>query len=515
MIEAHPGHRASRSSVALFYAILVSMAAVYYLFLAMDGSFDFFKPIELAARGMTFNSMLEHLLRGEFDVDPAAIAFEGVVRNGKTYTYFGIFPALLRLPLVPTALLARVDVTAPYCALAATVALCFKLASVALINDKLPKSRLQAIAFCAIVLSLLLGGAQIQFLRGTLYQETLLWAGAIASAFIYCAVRGLIAKREFSVGLIVSMATLAGLGLLTRVSTALGLYIATGLLVIVLACPAAGSMGSRLRSLGRGLTGRRTIIALAVLFGFVTLSGIVNYQRWGNPLTFAGDVGTYSSVIPRPDRLPRLEAYGNFNIQRLWYGVVYYFFPIWTIVRPDGQFLLSEFENRILDGVEAPPSSFLLSDPLLLVLGGAYLLRLPQPARERVIDVRAAAAVMIGFLIPVVLILTYIYMAFRYRMEFYPFLEFSAFLGFYAICINPGEFSARSRRRFALIMITVAGFGIIYSHFAVFLHKISPPGNYAPGGTDAGTVSPANGWVHYYRHYVKSVFPSIARRLDL
>jgi hypothetical protein len=515
MLEAHPGHRDSRIPVALFYVILILIATVYYLFLAMDGSFNFSKPIELAARGMTFNSMLEHLLRGEFDVDPAAIAFEGDVRDGKTYTYFGIFPALLRLPLLPTGALSWLDVTAPYCALAATVALGFKLASVALINDQLPKSGLQAIAFSAIALSLFLGGAQIQFLRPTLYQETIEWAGAIAAAFTYCAVRGLIAKREFSPGLIAAMAILAGLGLLTRASTALGLYVATGLLVLVLAWPAAGPLGSRLRWFVGGLASRRTIVALAILFGFVALSGVVNHQRWGNPLAFAGNPSASISYTARPERLALFETHGFFNIQRLWYGAIYYFFPIWTIVRPDGQFLFSEFETRIFEGVEAPPSSFLLSDPLLLVLGGAYLLRLPQLVRERLIDLRAMAAIMIGLLMPVFLILTYFYMAFRYRMEFYPLLEFAAFLGFFAICVNPGQFSVLSRRRLSLILITSAGFGIIYSHFALFLHKISPPGHYATGGIDADAVSPANGWIDYYNHYLKSVFPSVAQRLHL
>jgi hypothetical protein len=113
------------------------------------------------------------------------------------------------LPLVPTGALTRLDVTALYCALAATFALCFKLASVALINDKLPKSRLQVIALFAILLSLLFGEAQIQFLKGSIYQETLLWAGAIAAAFVCCAVRGLIAQREFSPVLIAVRASLA------------------------------------------------------------------------------------------------------------------------------------------------------------------------------------------------------------------------------------------------------------------------------------------------------------------
>jgi hypothetical protein len=264
------------------------------------------------------------------------------------------------------------------------------------------------------------------------------------------------------------------------------------------------------------LTSRRTIVALTILLGFVTLSGTANYQRWGDPLKFTGDPTAYIGFFAAPGRLTRLETYGVFNIERLWYSILYYFLPIWTVVRPDGQFLFSEFETRILDGVETPPSSFLLSDPLLLVLGGAFLRRLPQLARERLLDIRAVAALMIGFLIPIFLILTFMYMAFRYRMEFYPFLEFAAFLGFYAICVNPGQFSALWRSRLSLILIASAGFGIVYSHFALFLHKISPPVNYMRGGADTNAVSSANGWVYYYYYScLRSVFPSIAQRLHL
>jgi hypothetical protein len=512
MIEAHPARREPRTSLVLFYVILILVAAIYYLFLMMDGTLNFSKPVELAARGMIFNSMLEHLLHGEFDVDPAAVAFEGVVRDGKMYIYLGILPALLRLPLLPIGALAWLDVTGLYSALAATVALCFKFASAALINDKLPKSRLQAIAFFVIVLSLLLGGAQIQFLRASVYDETLEWAGAISAAFIYCALRGLIAKRAFSTGLIAVMASLAGLVLLTRVSTALGLYSGVGLLILVLAWPTAGPIRDRLPRFVRGLVSTRTLVGLAILLGFVTVSGMVNYQRWGNPLKFS-EYRTYIVFMAAPERLARWQAYGVFNLERLWYGVLYYFFPIWTIIRPDGEFLFSAFEARILDGVELPPSSFLLSDPLLLVLGGAFMLRLPRLARERLLDLRAVVALMIGFLIPVFLILTFMYMTFRYRMEFYPFLEFVAFLGFYAICINADQFSAASRSRLSLILLTSAGFGIVYSHLLLFLYKISPPGNYAHSGTDTSVVSPANGWVDYYYFHLREVFPSIAQRL--
>ena len=51
-----------------------------------------------------------------------------------------------------------------------------------------------------------------------------------------------------------------------------------------------------------------------------------------------------------------------------------------------------------------------LSDPLLLILAGAYLVRLPQLLRERLLDPRLVAALMIGLLVPVFLILTFMYM---------------------------------------------------------------------------------------------------------
>ena len=61
-------------------------------------------------------------------------------------------------------------------------------------------------------------------------------------------------------------------------------------------------------------------------------------------------------------------------------------------------------------------------------------------------NLRAVAALMVGFSIPIFLMLTYMYMAFRFRMEFYPLVEFAAFLGFYAICVKPDQYSAPFRR---------------------------------------------------------------------
>jgi hypothetical protein len=48
-----------------------------------------------------FGNMLLHLLHGEFAIDRAAIDFEAFTRDGKTYAYFGVFPAPLRLVAMP------------------------------------------------------------------------------------------------------------------------------------------------------------------------------------------------------------------------------------------------------------------------------------------------------------------------------------------------------------------------------------------------------------------------------
>lgn len=48
--------------------------------------------------GDFYDHQAASLLRGKLDVPPAAIAFEAFVRDGKSYGYFGLTPALLRLP---------------------------------------------------------------------------------------------------------------------------------------------------------------------------------------------------------------------------------------------------------------------------------------------------------------------------------------------------------------------------------------------------------------------------------
>ena len=75
-----------------FFFALLSVIAVYYLFLLSNGTFQIFAPEML---DKVFNSMLVNLSHGDFTVDRKTISFEASIRDGKTYTYFGVFPRII------------------------------------------------------------------------------------------------------------------------------------------------------------------------------------------------------------------------------------------------------------------------------------------------------------------------------------------------------------------------------------------------------------------------------------
>jgi hypothetical protein len=60
------------------------------------------------------------------------------------------------------------------------------------------------------------------------------------------------------------------------------------------------------------LASKRTVAAFAIRVGFLTLCGIVNYQRWGDALKFA-DFRAYIIYTIQSERLAHLTTYGVFN----------------------------------------------------------------------------------------------------------------------------------------------------------------------------------------------------------
>jgi hypothetical protein len=430
-------------------ALIPLILAIGYYTVLMTAGGGLFDPVP---HGLVFNDMLLHLLRGRFDVDPASIGDEGYIRDGATYAYFGIAPALYRLVFLPFPGFQTTDFTRVACLTAVATMAIFKTLTALAVAGRFPERRTRLLLPFVLAV-ILLGGSQIEFLRPSIFQETALWAAACSAGFIYLFVVGWLGDDGFTPRLMAKLALVAGLCLLTRVSTALGLYIAFG--------------GLWLISVWRDRRLARTYApAAAIAAVFAVLAAGINLARWGNPLVFV-DLNRALILARFPDRLARLHAYGEFNPIRLLYGLGYYFAPLWAM-GDGGKLWWQAFQERTIDGAELPPASFFVSDTLwvgLAIYGLIALLsRGRLPRRELVLSALP------GLLGPIALMLIAIAMTFRYRLEFYPFFDLCAFAGFARLLASPPSRPAN------FVIGTGAIAGVVTAHATWLLYMLSPFG---------------------------------------
>lgn len=481
------------ASPAAIYGMVVLAIAVYAGTLT-DFKFQFFRD---APYGYTFNSMLEHMLRFRFDVDPDAIGGEGFIRDGRVYAYFGPFPALLRLLFLPFVDLRTVDVSVASCFMAAVLSGLAKVGALRTLQRSVPAGPATSVLFAVAFLVALFSGAQLQFLAPTIYVEVVLWDGAFAALFLWGVARGAFGSRGFTPGLLMALASCAGAALLTRVSTGLGLYVATVCLAAYLGLTRFG--GSEAPGGGPPIHARRlatmlfqpmTLYPALILAGFALACAIVNYERWGNPLTFTDLHRNIIYLTQFPDRIARLDRYGEFNVRRLWYGIMYYFFPVWVWHDSSGQFLFTTYRTQFLQWIELPPSSFFVSDPLLLLTCG-YGLRCLAKKSVGGVDTGPFRALAVGLAVPPALMLIAISMSFRYRIEFYPFLDLGALLGLYAYCARADRDGRAAGGRVNVLILSLAAWSVAAAILLAVMYKVSSVG-------DAQLVTNGANLVQYY-----------------
>jgi hypothetical protein len=415
--------------------------------------------------GLTFNEMLTQLLHGRFDVDPATIGREAFQRGGRSYAYFGIFCALLRAPLILFGVVRSFDMTGPSLLVAASVSLAFRLAAVANVFSYAKPAPSLPYFRNIVLLAVAFSGETVQFLYPNIYQESVSWGDALAAAFVFVLVSVVLGGRRRRGRAYVAMAALAGLALLCRVSFGVGLYAALGLMIAV-------ELWSALRRIDPpSLAMRRIAPAVLVLAIFAGIAGWVNFERWGDPLSFIPMRLQTLNLAAYPDRLPRLERYGEFNLIRVPFALQYYFAPIWELTRQGGHLLFEPFQLRLFEDVELPPGSFFLSDPLVCLLGLAGVRSL-LTRRGVLAEAALARAALIGLAIPTVLILSAIGLTFRYRMDFYPMLDFAAWLGLAVIVMRErAVWEGRLASIAAVVLV-----GVLVAHVSMFAYRILPFG---------------------------------------
>jgi hypothetical protein len=186
-----------RNDRMLQLALLVFML-IYFGVILDDAGFGASRSLP---QNLTFNSMLAHLLHGQFWVDPQTIRDEGFVRNGHVYSYFGIWCALVRLPLRFLHLM-HVDFTPWSCLLAVCMATMAKIRTVLFLRKQSAStsepgsaSRRAAEWACGLMLIyVVLGGSAVAYLRASIYQEVVFWAVAFGAVFIYFSIKGIVLR---------------------------------------------------------------------------------------------------------------------------------------------------------------------------------------------------------------------------------------------------------------------------------------------------------------------------------
>jgi hypothetical protein len=456
-------------SHGLSFVGLLAIVAVYYLFLLSNGTFQLFAPEWL---DKTFDNMLVHLLRGEFTVDRDAIGYEAFTRDGKTFAYFGIFPAVLRLAAIPFTDFAQAELARLSCLTALVIFVALQLRMLLIVHHSVPAASRRPEFLAVIAAAIVLSGPQLYILSSAwIYNEPILWSAAMAAAFNLVIVRATFGAKSLRGRDLVLLAALAGLAINTRASVGVALYLGAILLVAWIVWLRYAPDRLTQQFSGKATPLSPTILPPIAILGLAAVvAGVVNFKRWDDAFTFA-DVHYYDMrVIVYPNLLEILRKYGEFDSGRIWLGALYYVTDIPYLLHTLPRFAEFLYARVVL--IVGPPSTPLLTNPLTIILAGIGLYRVwrePELSTQNVTVLRLA---LLGHAAAVILVLGYWFFIWRYRFDFTPFMMLSALVGYGSVSRAVAEARESWRKRARVAAIGLCFLGVLSSHYVLLLNKV-------------------------------------------
>jgi hypothetical protein len=448
------------------FAVLLTFVTVYYLFLLSNGTFQLFAPEML---DKAFGNMLTHLLRGEFTVDRQAIGHEAFTRDGKTYAYFGIFPALLRLFAVPFTDLARAELARLYCLASVVIFVALQLRMLLMIHYSLPVANRRPEYLVVMVAATVLSGPQLLILvSAMIYHEPVLWSAVMAAAFNLIVVRAAFGGGSLRNYDLVLLAAFAGMALNTRASIGVALYLGT-ILLVAWTVYAPDRATKQFSHQERRLPST-TLPPIAILGLAAVVVGIVNFERWGSAFTFANFNDYDMRLTAYPNLGDLLHKYGEFDVRRVWLGALYYATDIPYLLHtwpPFAKFLQARVQ--VIDG---PPTTPILTNPLTIILAGIGLYCVawkPELSAQSVAILRLA---LLGHAAAVILVFAWMGLCYRYRFDFAPFMTLAALIGYRSVSVAVTTARESWRRRVHVAAIGLCLLGILSSHYELLLEKV-------------------------------------------
>ena len=264
----------------------------------------------------SFDSLAQGLLRGTSEVDPDAIRWEAIVVEGRTYFYFGPWPAFLRMPLQWLA----PELYGQWARLSCFAASALCLAAFALLSLRMLEKNLglneQEKRFVLVTSLLAFGLASPLFFLmkdAPIYHESVLWGLAGSVCFLSVLVPNLDAPEALRQRLPL-LSTIAGVAFLSRVTYGGPLY----LILLLIAGNELVRHHQRDQRGGRAIGAEAGRLVLAMLpAGLLLVFHLwYNFDRFDSIFEFA-DIRLLSYVDASPPTLELLDRVGVLNLRRL------------------------------------------------------------------------------------------------------------------------------------------------------------------------------------------------------
>ena len=415
------------------------------------GDWKFFEPEDFCG---FYDAQARSLMEGRLDVPPAAIGSEAFTFQGKTYGYFGIGPALLRIPLV----IASVKMDGLWSRMMMMIGCAINLICIYRILrlircDKAVSRRSQRLLHSLFMLCAGIGSTNVFLLgRSFTYHEAIMWGGTFALLFTWALIKyfarpgyGSLALTSFFAFMSFHCRPTVGAGVL------LGMCVLCAILIWrTIAKPGTGQALLAFGPIARPL--RHALIAtLAVFLTLGTYFG-VNYARFRTfnaiPLQY------YNFYQEVPNRM-RVTGGKLIHLENIPTGLATYFggngisfdrnFP-WVRLPREASMVGSPAID-VVEGFSSVPVS--MSALMLLAVAGCT--PLVHGSRQMLRRVRLPA---LALLIGGGIVLTTVGITERYLHDLYPALILCAAVGISRIEVEK-RLSGRTTVMAALTIISI------------------------------------------------------------
>jgi hypothetical protein len=489
-------HRFETCSVA----IIAVCTAVFGWYLTLG------RPDLMASRNYSnfFDLQARAIFHGRLSVPQGSLAYEGFVHGGRTYTYFGVFPSLLRAPVMLLTdrydgRLTTLSMLAAY--LVAMTSSVFLIRRVRLLAGRDGRWSTHGLAAALIVVCVIGIGSNLLFLGAGawVYNEAELWGVAAALASFATLTRYLEEDRARDIAVAGIWAAVAWL---SRGSVGLAPTAALGALAVVRLFPTRWLTPLAPPPVAVGPTWRRhrrraLQLAAAALVPMASFSA-VNMAKFSSPITvpFGEQVGNH--LFPRS--INTLRQYGGnlFSARLVPVTLVQAVRP--DLVKPAAQWPFLTFSRHkpiSLDGVvfaSVEPSAGLTATvPALIALGAVGSVavfrrrrRTDRSTNGASPDLAPLRPFLIGGAAAAAVPLAIAFIAQRYWSDALPLLIVAAAAGVVVIdqvAAVPSSGHPRMAAAGLVMVATLAVFGIfvVLSTSWLFQRFVIPPDEAARG----------------------------------